>query len=286
VDTGPFVVRLHTAIQPLAREVQFLYADFPVAPEDELTDFHVYMRRPVGLRRWLRPQVRFALDGVVPFEPLPLRLAIPMLEWSLNWCAGAHAHQYLMIHAAVVEWQGRALLLPGKTGSGKSTLCGGLVARGWRLLSDEFAMVRPRDARLAPWPRPLSLKGAAIDLIAPRLPGCPVGRRVPETGKGTIAYFRPPADSVRRSREPATPAWVVFPTWTPGEATRLAPVRRARAFFRLADNSMNYERLGTRGFETLERLVERVLAWELTYGDLDESLALLEGLAGGQSPRT
>jgi hypothetical protein len=62
-------------------------------------------------------------------------------------------------------------------------------------------------------------------------------------------------------------------------------VRRARAFFRLADNSMNYERLGTRGFETLASLAERIRAWELTYGDLDESLTLLESLAGGESPR-
>jgi len=207
-----------------------------------------------------------------------------MLEWSLNWCAATQAHQYLMFHSAVVERGGRALLLPGSTGSGKSTLCAALVERGWRLLSDEFALIRPGDGRLAPWPRPVSLKGAAIDLIASRAPAWPVGRRIPDTDKGTIAYLRPPAESVRRAREPAVPAWVVFPTWSQGQATQLAAVPRAGAFFRLAENSLNYEMLGFRGFETLARLVEAAPACDLVYGDLDQALALLEALVRGEVP--
>ena len=44
--------------------------------------------------------------GILPFAPLPLDQAFPMLEWGLNWCVSAHCHQYLIFHAAVVEKSG------------------------------------------------------------------------------------------------------------------------------------------------------------------------------------
>jgi len=146
VDTGPFVVRVETEIPALAEELRLLYGDFPVDAGGGLADFHVSVRRPagpLGLRRWWRQQAMAYLDDARPFEPLPIIMAVPMLEWSINWCAATRANQYVMIHAAVLERDGRALVLPGVTGAGKSTLCASLSLRDWRLLSDEFALIRP-----------------------------------------------------------------------------------------------------------------------------------------------
>ena len=52
-----------------------------------------------------------------------------------------HAHQYLIIHAAVVEKNGLAAILPAPPGSGKGTLTAGSVLSGWRLLSDELTLI-------------------------------------------------------------------------------------------------------------------------------------------------
>jgi predicted ATPase len=46
-----------------------------------------------------------------------------------------------MLHAAVVEKNGKALILPALPGSGKSTLSAALAMNGWRFLSDEFTMI-------------------------------------------------------------------------------------------------------------------------------------------------
>ena len=286
LDTGPFVVRLETPIESLAEEVRFLYHDFPVVPDDGFVDFHVTIGRPSGLRRWWRRQAVFRFDGAMPFEPLPFRMAVPMLEWSLNWCAATEAHQYVMIHSAVVERNGLTIILPGVTGSGKSTLCAALVHRGWRLLSDEFALIRPRDGRLVPWPRPISLKGRSIDLIRRLAPEFRVGSSVPNTEKGTVAHLQPPTESVRRANDTAAPTWIVFPTYQADTPTCLSPLLRTRAFFRLADCSLNYELLGRRGFETLLQVMESCDAYDLTYGRLEEVLGLLDVLEPPKSAAT
>ena len=281
MDTGPFVVRVEAEIPALAEEMHLLYGDFPVAEDGGLADFHVSVRRPagpLGLRRWWRQQVMVYLDEARPFEPLPIDMAIPMLEWSINWCAATQANQYVMIHAAVLERDRRVLVLPGVSGAGKSTLCAGLALRGWRLFSDEFALIRPADGQVDPWPRPISLKNDSIEVIRDWAPDARISTPVPNTKKGTMAHLRPPTGSVERAGEPAMPAWIVFPTFEPEAAPRLTRLPRARAFFKLADCSFNYESLGLRGFTTLSRMIDGCDAYEFTYSSLEDAQSLLGAL--------
>jgi HprK-related kinase A len=135
--TGPFVTRIHSPMPQVADGLLRLYADFPL-DAGEFRDFHVRVGPPPGLRRWLRPQINFWYDGHSPFKPLPADHAFALLEWGLNWCVAGHAHHYLMLHAAVLEKNGRAVVLPGDPGAGKSTLTAALMLSGWRLLSDEI----------------------------------------------------------------------------------------------------------------------------------------------------
>lgn len=279
---GPFVVRLQSNLPELTETLRLLYGDFPVC-DDGFADFHVRLSVP-RLRHWWRPKVQFFLDDRPPFEPLPRTSALPLLEWGLNWCVSTRADQYLIVHAAVVERHGRAILLPGPPGAGKSTLCAGLVCRGWRLLSDEFGLVRPDDSRLVPLPRPVSLKEDSISVIRQLAPGVTMGPSSRETRKGTVAHMRPPSGSVGRAAEPADPGWVVFPAFQPEEPMRLTPHPGSRTLVRLARNSFNWNLLGARGFAALSTLVERSGCYELTYRDLEEALRLLEDLQTAEPP--
>ena len=281
MDTGPFVVRIETEIPALAEEIHLLYGDFSVDEGGGLADFHVSVRRPagpLGLRRWWRQQVKVYLDEARPFEPLPIDMAVPVLEWSINWCAATQANQYVMIHAAVLERDRRVLVLPGVSGAGKSTLCAGLALRGWRLFSDEFALIRPAYGQVDPWPRPISLKNDSIEVIRRWAPDSRLSTLVPNTKKGTMAHLRPPAGSVERVGEPAMPAWIVFPTFAREAAPQLTRLPRARAFFKLADCSFNYESLGLRGFTTLSRMIDGCDAYEFTYSSLEDAQSLLGAL--------
>ncbi|MFQ6017087.1 MAG: HprK-related kinase A [Kiloniellaceae bacterium] len=277
IRSGPFVSRIVASLPELAAPLYLLYADFPVE-DGGIIDFHVRLEPAAGLRRWVRPQAEFLFDGRVPFPPFPRRMALPMLEWALNRCISSHAYQFLIIHAAVIEKDGRALLLPGPAGTGKSTLCAALVSRGWRLLSDELALVRPDDGKLSPVTRSVSLKNQSIDVIRQFAPDAVFGPEIKGTHKGRVAHMRPPTDSVRRADETSAPGWLVFPTFQSGAATHLTPLARARAFIRLADSSFNYHILGLTGFRALCHLIDTSACYEFTYSSVGEAVTLLGDL--------
>jgi HprK-related kinase A len=262
----------------VAAGIELLYADYPLGSRGEFADFHVSLERPHNLRGWFRPQVLFLFDGREAFKPLPIDQAFPMLEWGLNWCITSHAHTYLMIHAAVVEKDGFAAILPAPPGSGKSTLCAALANRGWRLLSDELTLVRISDGKIVPVPRPVSLKNESIDVIERFVPEAVLSRKVSDTLKGTVAHMKPSFDSVARASEVAQPAWIIFPRYERGAKTRLEPVPRSRAFMRVADNSFSYSELGLKGFETMARLIDGVQICDFTYSVLDEAIEAFAAL--------
>jgi HprK-related kinase A len=277
--TGPFAASLHSRIPAVAASVHALYTHHPVPADDAFVDFSVAVKRPAGLRQWWQPQVSFELEGHPPFNPLPGDQGFPLLEWGLNWCVYGLCNQYLILHAAVLERNGRALVLPAPSGSGKSTLCAGLLFHGWRLLSDELALIRPDTCQITPIPRPVSLKNASIEVIRSLVPGVAFGSSVTETSKGTVAHFAPPADAVARASELALPGWVVLPQYVAGQAATLQPLPKAQAFMHLIENAFNYDVFGAEGFQLLSTLVDRSSCWTFDYGHLPEAIALFDRLA-------
>jgi HprK-related kinase A len=208
-----------------------------------------------------------------------------MFEWAINWSVFTRPNQYLMLHAGVVERGGKALILSGRPGAGKSTLTAALVLGGWRLLSDEVAVIPPGTRNLLPLPRPVSLKEGSIDLVRRRSPDAVIGPLTYGTKKGTVAHLKPPVDSVERAREPAIAAWLVFPWFGAGYETTLQPISRATALLRAGHEAFNYSMLGAAGFETLADLVDGMTCYDLPFSDLDAALEALEALPAIPPPQ-
>jgi HprK-related kinase A len=278
LQTGEFVTCVRSAIPSVADGIGLLYGDYPLRGADDFADFYVGLSQAGGLRRWIRPQVLFDSDGMAPFKPLPLAQAFPMFEWAMNSCVSSRANGYLIIHSAVVEKNGLAAILPAPAGSGKSTLCAALVSKGWRLLSDELALVRLDSGELAPLPRPISLKNASIDILRRYAPGAVFSPEVDDTVKGTIAHMKAPAASVARAAETARPAWIIFPRYQAGAAPTLAPVAPARAFMNLASNAFNYSLLGAAGFDAMAGLIDTTMSYDFSYSALDDAVDMFSRL--------
>jgi HprK-related kinase A len=282
--TGPFIVHVTTACEEVIAGAHLLYDSRLHLPRPAFCDYHVTIAQPF-LRRWLRPQAVFLFDGYAPFLPGPRHHASPMLEWGMNWLIATTAHQYLIIHAAVVERNGLALLLPAPPGSGKSTLCAGLVFRGWRLLSDELALVRPETGDVVPLARPISLKNESIGVIRRFAPDAVMGLPTEGSVKGTIVLVKPPAASIERIDDPARPRWIVFPRYQAGAALALTERSKAATFIQLGESAMNYNVLGESGFNAMAELIERCDIGDFVYSDLDEAVTFFTALADAAAER-
>lgn len=277
--TGPIVTSIRSSLDAVAKGIALHYGEHPLEDANGFVDFHISVERPRNVRRWINPQVVFRFDGDVPFSPLPAQQAFPMLEWGLNWCISSHCHQYLTIHAAVVERAGRAMILPAPPGSGKSTLCAGLAFSGWRLLSDELTLIEPNTGAVVPVPRPISLKNASIDVLRAFAPGATIGPAVHETIKGSVAHVKPPVEGVLRAKETAKPRWVVLPRYAAGAEAHLKPLSKGAAFMQLVDNSFNYNVHGRQGFDALASLIEGCECYEFSYSRLGDAAAVFDRLS-------
>lgn len=79
------------------------------------------------------------------------------LEREVQLAVAQAARGKLFVHAGVVGWRGRAILIPARSFSGKSTLVRELVRAGATYYSDEYAVLDPQG-RVHPFARPLALR--------------------------------------------------------------------------------------------------------------------------------
>ena len=274
---GRFTLKISSVLPEFESALRQLYAHYPASIKGGAYDYDIDISPPSFIRRWIRRNSLFHLSGDAPFLPMEAGHSHALFEWGLNWTIGSYAHNFLILHSAVVELNGCGILLAATSGSGKSTLAAELSLQGWRLLSDELALI-DENLRLVPCARPVSLKNQSIALIKARHPEAVLGPPARDTHKGTIAHLPAPQSSVARNLETATPRLIIFPKWSADAPLRLTTVGSGQAALRLIDQSFNYPILGRQGFERLANLVESAEAWELEYSSLDEARNALEQL--------
>ncbi|WP_208022031.1 HprK-related kinase A [Pseudomaricurvus hydrocarbonicus] len=277
---GPLSVSVSSNSSKTLDCIRQLYADYP-ENESDFFDFHVSIDSAQGIRRWYKPQINFSLDGFKPFKPLPGDQALPLFEWGMNWCVSNHCHDYLVVHAAVVEKQGRVLMLSAPPGAGKSTLCAGLVCRGWRLLSDELALVSMSDdglVQVTPLGRPVCLKNQSLGVIRSFSQDSRFGPVCYDTVKGDVAHMLAPKESIDRSQELAQLSWVVFPRYAPQAKSVLSPQGKAQSLLNLAKQSFNLNVLGEMGYRLLNQSITQSDCYDFQYSSLDDAVKLFDSL--------
>ncbi|MGR8921564.1 MAG: HprK-related kinase A [Gammaproteobacteria bacterium] len=275
---GPFTVGVRAAPESgLAALFHSFYPPYELAPDSAFRNAAVSVEP--AQRRWPRrprpPCVR--LDDGSLFSDFGEREALPYLEWAINWCIATRCHQFLMLHAGVLEKDGRAVVLPGLPGAGKSTLSTYLAHRGWRLLSDEFCLLRPGTTAVVPFPRLVPLKNESIDVIAALVPEARLGPRFEGTRKGTVAHVAPP-DGCIHDRTSATVALVVKPQFVTGLAAEVSALPDSQCFVELSKNAFNYQVLGRAGFDSVAGVVRSSSAHTLRFGDLEAAREAIEEL--------
>jgi len=270
---GNVHISISSTIPEVVEHFEALYCSYELLDKSEFIDFYIQVLAPSIFRRFFRPQVNFSFDGFFPFKPLPYSQAAAMFEWGLNWCITTHSHQYLMIHSSIVEKNGEILILPGASGKGKSTLCAALVCSGWRLYSDEMALIAIENGKIFAVPRPISLKNQSLNIIQGFSNDVVFGSTVTNTAKGDLAFMKVPEQSLEGISGDAIPSKIIFPFYKGKSATHFQAVSKGTAFMQMIENSFNYNALGKTGFEVLSKIIENCDCFNLTYDSLEEAVS-------------
>ncbi len=77
------------------------------------------------------------------------------LEQTVTLFAVRGLVRLVAVHAAALEWNGRAIVIPAASGGGKSTLSIAAHRAGLTVLSDEYALIDPASGLVTGWPRPV-----------------------------------------------------------------------------------------------------------------------------------
>jgi hypothetical protein len=172
------------------------------------------------------------------------------------------------LHAAALEFAGRAVLLIAPSGGGKSTTTWGLLHHGFRYLSDELAPVRLESMEIYPYPHAICFKKE------PPKPYC--------LPKGTIHTSRTmhvpaellPADIVN---EPARMGAILFLQQSSlSSAPTIRSITKGEAAARLYANALNALAHRGDGIDGAIEIARRNVCFELTIGDLPATCVLVK----------
>lgn len=271
----PFNFEVITDLPLVAGNLCKMYPD-SIRHNESLIDYSLTVTKGQGIRRLFKPQARFFADTQEPFQPLQLQQGYAMLEWGMNWCIAAHEMQYVIIHSAVLAKGDKAILFPAPPGSGKSTLTAYLAFNGWRLLSDEMALILPFSNKVQPFVRPICLKNRSIALAKCWFPTGVFSSIATDTHKGDVVHLSPPAASWQGALQQAEIVAVVFPSYQADTNLDIYSLDQTQAFMQLARNAFNFGVIGQEGFATLTAIIEQVPAFEVQYNDLTAVAAFLE----------
>ena len=145
------VARLPPGAKPCAaRVVDHLYSltGFTNGPNGKVRRFN--------LGYW--NLVRFARSR--SFEDL-----LSQFESHVQMTVAEYAPRRVFVHAGVVAWKGAAILIPGLSYSGKTTLVSELIRAGATYYSDEYAVIDERG-RVHAYPRALGVRSPSTAIAA------------------------------------------------------------------------------------------------------------------------
>lgn len=204
------------------------------------------------------------------------------LVWLLNALALDAPARDVHVHAAAVSLGGQAVVIPGPSGAGKTTLALALAMAGWTYLSDEVAAIGAGGDVVSPYPRPLALEAGSWALFPgvealwpPDVPALVTDLRL--VLPASLGGGEPPA--------PAPPVAFVFPEVVAGASTSLAPLPRAEALERLVAATFNLRDRGREGLGALAAAVRRSSCHRLVLDGVAAAPLVLGRLVGEATRR-
>lgn len=216
-----------------------------VAPTGEVDILYSLRLAPPSSRQGQRNYHLLYCGSALLARTLELSPLLTAFEKHAELLTAFRASDCLFVHAGVVGWQGRAIVIPGRSMTGKTTLVKALVEAGATYYSDEFAVL-DKEGRVHPYPVPLSVRG----------PNGQPGHKTPVESLGGQAGV-----------EPLPVGLVVVTEYQPEAVWRPRQLTPGQALLALMDNTVAARRDPAHSMPILKQAVAGVVALKSKRGE-------------------
>lgn len=198
---------------------------------------HFALVSPDGISYWVQNQLGVFAGGS------DVDVALDVLDSTLRSYIAVRAPDRIFVHAGVVAHRGRAIVIPGVSFSGKTSLVAELVSRGATYYSDEYAVL-DAEGRVHPYAKPLSVRNGGLSQRDQPVEdfGGQAGTGAVPVGLVVLASYRPGAAWAPEVMSPGEAALAVLANTLPAQDR---PAESMTAIRRLLDNAVVLE--GERG---------------------------------------
>lgn len=203
------------------------------------------------------------------------RYILEYLEYDIYNLLVDRLSDYYLIHAAVVAHNNKAIVLPARSGGGKTTLIAALLKSHFRYLTDEIGVIDPHTLKVHPFPKPLNIKIGSLSLFEDFGPEMEVIKKNEINIEDKIHHVLVKRSSIHPVDNPLPVGDIIFVEYDPRGKSRLTPISRANAIFELARCSFNQYRFKGKGIDILDGLVRGCECYELKFTEIGKGVNLI-----------
>lgn len=171
----------------------------------------------------------------------------------------------LAIHAGAVGTGAGGVLLPGESGSGKSTFTAWLLSCGCRYLTDELVVLDVESSEIDPFTRPVSFKTGSVPVVQNMISFD--AEDAISGSNGLMLPHRLFNQNFNRQRVPLS--LILFPRYRSGVPTTITPLSGALGCARLIECYVNARNIKDHGIGRIAQIIRNTPVYQVTYGSFD-----------------
>lgn len=178
----------------------------------------------------------------------------------------------MALSAAAVSRNGHAIVIPGLSDVGKTTLAAWLMSKGYRYLTDKLVFFPDASGKIDYFPGPMLLHDDIADTLLALLK---IDKKLTqrEHNKVIVPESALPGAIPDRIN---TVSLILYPHITFGADLSLAPLSSGQATAELMSSTLNARLLPKHGFAQVAELSRRIPACKVVYSDLEQFEGVLD----------
>ena len=183
----------------------------------------------------------------------------------------------LAIHAGLVSDNERTILIPGASGSGKTSFTTWLLCSGMRYHTDELVTINLQDYSLKAFTRPLNVKTSGVEAVRTLFDMDGFEDDIRVSRGVTMIPHR--LVNPEFNREVPKLTHVIFPKYIAESKSEIDRLSGAEAGLELMRSNVIARNLPTHGFGQVTKLVRDLPAYRLHYRHFDDLPGLMEQIS-------